>query len=112
MAASYRYQLAIDGHGPSYDATVWKFLSRSTVFLAELSFDTRLELLYYQYLEEGQDYLRVTPDTLGLALRSCQSQPSRCRRIASNGYNRLKSILTWDFLIDATWDALQHLFAI
>jgi len=110
MAATYRYQLAIDGHGPSYDATVWKFLSQSTVFLAELSADTRLELLYYQYLEEGRDYLRVTPGTLGMALSSCQSQPSRCKQIASNGFNKLKAILTWDSLIEATWDALQHLF--
>ena len=109
MAASYRYQLAIDGHGPSYDATVWKFLSRSTVFLAEISSDTRLELLYYQYLEEGQDYLRVTPDTLGLVLSSCQSNPSRCKKIARNGFKKLKSILTWDSLVEATWEALQHL---
>ena len=29
----FKYQVAVDGYGPAYDATIWKFLSNSVVYM-------------------------------------------------------------------------------
>lgn len=101
MATSFRYQLAIDGHGPSYDATIWKFLSRSTVFLGN-PVDTEkksLSLFYYSLLKENEDYLLTNEENWKTKIIFCNSNQHICKQIAENGYEKIKRILSWKYIL-------------
>lgn len=91
MASGYRFQLGIDGVGYSYDSTIWKMLSNSTVFF--LRPDTQATNLYhawwYPALKAYHNYIPSTVSELESKVQWCIAEENEvaCRQIAKEGRN-------------------------
>lgn len=88
MVSRYRFQIAVDGVGYSFDSTVWKMLSNSTVYF--LRPDTRATNLYhawwYPALQAYHNYIPSTVSELESKINWCIAQENEevCRQIAKN----------------------------
>lgn len=100
MARNFKYQLVIDGHGPSYDATIWKFLSKSTVFFG-VPINTEektLSLFYYKVLRENRDFYIINEENWKHKIDFCRSHQDDCKKVAESGYEKITQILRWKYV--------------
>ncbi|KAI9018294.1 hypothetical protein DFJ74DRAFT_708518 [Hyaloraphidium curvatum] len=82
QARGYRFQVAVDGYGPTWDAIYWKLASNSTVFAVQHQGGVRYAQWFGPLLEEGANYIATTARDLPRAVAACVRDPERCRRIA------------------------------
>jgi hypothetical protein len=107
--ARYKYQLAVDGHGTSYDGTVWKLLSQSVVFFvnpaeSEHAFDA----FYYPLLQPNKHFVRSTVASLRDDVQWCVARDAQCARIATAARARMAQLLHPDFMLHYIELLLMH----
>lgn len=82
QATRFRFQVAVDGYGLTWDAVYWKLASNSTVFSVKHDGGVPYTQWFENLLEEGKNHIAVTVGELRGAVETCRSNPDRCRRIA------------------------------
>jgi len=102
MSQNFKYQLILDGYGPSYESGIWKFLSCGTVFKGEHPSGHKLELFWNQFVEEGVDFISVFPTTVVHEFQKCLVDEQRCETIGQRGCSKMRRIISWDFLTGYT----------
>ncbi|KAI9018296.1 Symplekin tight junction protein C terminal-domain-containing protein [Hyaloraphidium curvatum] len=80
QARGYRFQVAVDGYGPTWDAIYWKLASNSTVFAVQ--HEVRYAQWFGPLLEDGANYIATSAPDLAHAVAGCVRDPEWCRRIA------------------------------
>ncbi|KAI8114399.1 hypothetical protein M9434_002524 [Picochlorum sp. BPE23] len=102
-STAYKYQLILDGYGPSYDGSIWKFLSCSTILKGEHSSGTRLVQFYEDFLTRGDDYLVVNATNVTQTISICEGDDTvDCARVGSNGCSKVSEMMSLNFLLNYT----------
>ena len=98
-SSSWRYQVNVDGHGQSYDGSIWKLLSNSTVIwvitdaqphhnmsVQQTAFsqntDPMFQAWYSSYIKPNCHYITAPPEKVTDAYLWCQCHPRECERMA------------------------------
>lgn len=99
---NYKYQLLVDGHGPAYDATIWKLLSRGVSFqIAPDELNVPLYSMWYSpSLHAYQHYIPTTMSHLGESVDWCLAHDKTCAGIAENARSTVQQILRLDVVLD------------
>lgn len=91
--SSYKYLLAVDGHGPSYDATIWQLLSKSVVFLVEHSSGVAFDMFYYPLLRPRIHYVPTNVRQLKSNIQWCEDHDAESKRIAERAHELTAKII-------------------
>ncbi|KAF5834631.1 hypothetical protein DUNSADRAFT_8639 [Dunaliella salina] len=105
-AFNYKYQLLVDGHGPAYDASIWKLLSRGVSF--QIAPDAEppsqpvplYHMFYSPVLRVWEDYIPTTMSELGEAVQWCLNNDEKCSNIAANARNTVIRVLDLKVVLD------------
>jgi len=106
---AYKYQLTIDGHGPSYDASIWKLASNSTVFFLRDDSGHALEMFYYPLLQPQINYIPANISQVTAAIRHCQKNDMLCRKVAEGALATMTCFLKLEYMINYTSSILDIL---
>lgn len=98
----YKYQLALDGHGPSYDATIWKLLSNSAVFFVHDDYRrTHLwNMYYYPFLSPGKHYFPSSVSEVVKDIEWCLANDAFCADMAEAARGAVQCLLRFEVLVE------------
>ncbi|KAI9018359.1 hypothetical protein DFJ74DRAFT_219476 [Hyaloraphidium curvatum] len=88
MAQQYRFQISIDGYGPTFDAMYWKLASNSVVLHIGPQ-DRNGKSNFFQWfsplLIPWVNYVPSTAESLVRDVKACLREDERCKSIAQAG---------------------------
>jgi hypothetical protein len=102
--AGYKYQVAIDGYGTSWDGTFWKLHSKSVVFWVVSHEGEKNQPLwlpfYFPLLKEFVHYIPVTVHSVRHYHAWCQAHTSHCNAIATAASRVMHHRVNGGMLVD------------
>jgi len=111
-------QLLVDGHGPGYDANMWKLLSGGVSFQIAPdppsgSNEPAVPLYHMYYSPLLRDHHNVIPTSmsgLGAAVQWCKEHDSACARIAINARETVQQVLNVSMVLEYMWHVTTSLY--
>lgn len=110
MSSGWRYQVNVDGYGQSYDGSIWKLLSNSTVIwvisdaqasqnisvqqttLSSLT-DPMFQSWYSSFIKPNCHFISAPPEKVTDAYWWCQCHPQECETMAMAAVKTVQKVV-------------------